>query len=77
MDELQSIIQGDNIRLHLFNAKEKGFLSVAEITKYIKTDEPIDVYFCGPKPMRESLKKQFAKSNLRVVSFHYEQFQFK
>ena len=76
-DELEALTQSDNIRLHLFNAKEKGFLSVAEITKHIKTEEPLDVYFCGPKPMRESLKKQFASSTLKIVNFHYEHFQFK
>ncbi|WP_026881686.1 ferredoxin reductase family protein [Clostridium akagii] len=79
VDELRSIVHGDNIRLHLFNAKEKGFLSVAEIAKHIKTKEPIDVYFCGPKPMRESLRKQFSSNSsaLNVVNFHYEHFQFK
>ncbi len=76
-DELEFLTQSDNIRLHLFNAKENGFLSVDEITKHIKTKDPIDVYFCGPKPMRESLRKQFASSNLNIVHFHYEQFQFK
>lgn len=76
-DELQSIIHGDNLRLHLFNANETGFLSVSEITKHIKIKESIDVYFCGPKPMRESLKKQFASSTLTILNFNYEHFQFK
>lgn len=76
-DELESLTQSDNIKLHLFNAKEKGFLSVDEITKQIKTEEPFDVYFCGPKPMREILRKQFANSTLKIIAFHYEHFQFK
>ncbi len=76
VDELQSLSH-DNLRLHLFNSKEKGFLSVKEICKYINTDESIDVYFCGPKPMRDNLKKQFKNSNLKIEDFHYEHFQFK
>ncbi|BCZ46522.1 membrane protein [Clostridium gelidum] len=75
-DELQSL-SSDNLRVHLFNSKEKGFLNVDEICKDVNTKEKIDVYFCGPKPMRASLMKQFKNSNLNVANFHYEQFQFK
>ncbi len=77
VEELKSIVNNDNLRLHLHNSEERGFLSLDEISKYIKTEEPVDVYFCGPKPMRENLKKQFKKSNINVSNFHYEQFQFK
>lgn len=76
VDELQSL-SSDNLRLHLFNSKEKGFLSVEEISKYVNTDQCIDIYFCGPKPMRESLRKQFKNSKFDVANFHYEHFQFK
>lgn len=77
VDELQELVCSDNLRLHLFNSKEKGFLSVEEINKYVKTEETIDVYFCGPKPMRGNLKKQFISSKLKVRKFHYENFQFR
>lgn len=76
VDELLSLAN-DNLRVHLFNSKEKGFLSVQEICRYVKTQESIDIYFCGPKPMRESLRKQFKNSNLNINNFHYEHFQFK
>jgi predicted ferric reductase len=75
-EELQSL-QNSNIRVHLFNSKEKGFLSVDEISKYINKEENFDVYFCGPGPMRESLKKQFKDSNLNISNFYFEHFQFK
>jgi len=75
-DELQSLSR-DNLRVHLFNSKEKGFLTVDQICKYVNTKEKIDVYFCGPKPMREGLRKQFQNSKLNVSNFHYEHFQFK
>lgn len=77
IEELQALFKEDNIRLHLFNAKEKGFLTVDEISKTVKTEENIEVYFCGPKPMRENLKKQFENSKFKVNEFHYEHFQFK
>lgn len=76
VDELESV-SSDKLRLHLFNSKEKGFLSVEEICKYVNTKESIDVYFCGPKPMRDSLRKQFKDSNINVENFNYEHFQFK
>jgi len=75
-DELKSL-SCDNLRLHLFNSKEKGFLSVGQICKYVQKKESIDVYFCGPKPMRDSLRKQFGNSKINVANFYFEYFQFK
>lgn len=75
-DELQALSK-DNLRIHLFNLKEKGFLSVEEISKSVNIKDVVDVYFCGPKPMRENLKKQFKNSKFRVLIFNYEHFQFK
>ena len=37
---------------------------------------PIDIYFCGPKPMREALRKSLPGSGIPVVGFHYEEFGF-
>jgi predicted ferric reductase len=63
--------------MYLFNLKEKGFLSVEEIRNFVDIKDDIDVYFCGPKPMRENLKKQFKDSKFRILNFNYEHFQFK
>nr|WP_309245465.1 hypothetical protein [Clostridium estertheticum] len=52
---------------YAFNNKEDG--------AYI--EEIIDVYFCGPKPMRKILKKQLKENQLDIVDFHYDNFQFK
>lgn len=75
-DELQALSK-DNLRIHLFNSKEKGFLSVEEISNFVNIKDDIEVYFCGPKPMRENLKKQFKDSKFRILNFNYEHFQFK
>lgn len=76
MDELEALSK-DNLRIHLFNSKEKGFLSVEEISNLVHIKEDVEVYFCGPKPMRENLKKQFKDSKFKVLNFNYEHFQFK
>lgn len=75
-DELQNLSK-DNLRIHLFNSKEKGFLSVEEISNSVNIKDDVDIYFCGPKPMRETLKKQFKDRKFRVLNFNYEHFQFK
>lgn len=75
-EELKALAS-DNSRLNLFNSKEKGFLSAEEICKHVNTKENFDVYFCGPKPMRVALIKQFKNSNINISNFHYEHFQFK
>ncbi len=75
-EELQ-LLNSNNLRVHLFNSKEKGFLSVNEISKLVNIKDSVDVYFCGPAPMRENLKKQFKDSNFNIINFNYEHFQFK
>ncbi|MDT8716830.1 ferric reductase-like transmembrane domain-containing protein [Clostridium sp. 19966] len=76
-EELEALAEDENVRLHLFNSKERGYVTVEAISNYVNKNEPIDVYFCGPKPMREILKKQFKNSALNIKGFHYEHFQFK
>lgn len=74
--ELKSLTN-DNLRIHLYNAKEKGFLSAEVVCKYVNTKDKFDIYFCGPKPMRDALIKQFKNSNINIRNFHFEHFQFK
>ncbi|MDF2882355.1 MAG: putative ferric reductase [Clostridiaceae bacterium] len=77
VDELKELANDENFKLHLINTKEQGRLTVNEICKYAKFEDTTDVYFCGPRPMRESLRKQFESSSLKVGQFHFEHFQFK
>ena len=40
--------------------------------------EPLDalqVYFCGPKTMRQTLSKELKVRGLRPASFHFEEFE--
>lgn len=77
MEEIAAMPKRDNLRVHLWNSAEKGFLSGEEIIKEVDKEGQVDVYFCGPKPMRENLKKQLQNSELKVLNFHHEYFQFK
>lgn len=77
VEEIMAIPKRDNLRIHLLNSAEEGFLSAEKIIKEVDKEDEVEVYFCGPKPMRESLKKQLKDSELDVVSFHHEYFQFK
>jgi predicted ferric reductase len=75
LDEMQAL-SASNLRLHLIDDTEQGFLTVEKIKEHINADNPVDIYFCGPKPMRESLIKNLKKSGIHVLDFHFEEFQF-
>lgn len=77
VEELKILANNKNVRLHLVNSKEKGFLTVEKILQEVKVIEKFDAYFCGPKPMREALRKQFESSKVSLNELHYENFQFK
>ena len=53
VEEIMGMPQKNNLRVHLLNSKEERFLSGEKILKYVNKADPVDVYFCGPKPMRE------------------------
>lgn len=75
--ELQTLTSGGNVRLHPIDFTEKGFLTVDMIKKAVAANDPVDIYFCGPVPMREGLKKAIDESGLNVCGFHYEEFKFR
>ncbi|NNU75167.1 ferredoxin reductase family protein [Clostridium estertheticum] len=77
IEEIMKLPKRNNLRVHLLNSKEEGFLSGEKIIKYVNKTDPVDVYFCGPKPMREILKKQLKENQLNIIDFHYDNFQFK
>lgn len=77
VEELKNLVNNKNVRLHLINSKEKGFLTVDKILQEVKVVEKFDAYFCGPKPMKEALRKQFEGSKVSLNELHYENFQFK
>ncbi|MCL2453941.1 MAG: ferric reductase-like transmembrane domain-containing protein [Micrococcales bacterium] len=74
LDEL-TVLAGD-VRLHLVDTSQTGFLTAQQIAQTVTPGEPVDVYFCGPQPMRDALRQGLRKSPLDVRRFHYEEFQF-
>jgi predicted ferric reductase len=77
VEEIMEMPPRNNLKIHLLNSQEEGFLSAEKIAKYVNNTEPVDVYFCGPKPMREILRKQLADSQFNIIDFYYEHFEFK
>lgn len=77
LEEIKALDHGGNLRTYLIDFTEKGFLTVEKIEECVNMENPVDIYFCGPKPMRENLKKNLKNSRLNVLNFHYEEFQFK
>lgn len=74
--ELQQLEVRENLRIHLIDSSETGFLTMEDIEKFVDKTVPFDVYFCGPKGMREKFKHEFTMSRYPINAFHYEQFQF-
>jgi predicted ferric reductase len=75
LEELRAIDKS-NLRVHLIDSKEQGHLTAEKIKEKLNTASPVDIYFCGPKPMRESLSKGFKSSGVQVQGFHFEEFKF-
>lgn len=76
LEEIKALNQ-DNLRLYLIDFTEQGFLAVGKIKECVIMKNPVDIYFCGPKPMRENLRKNLKNCGINVLNFHFEEFQFK
>ncbi len=76
LEEINTLNQ-DNLRLYLIDYTEKGFLTADKIKDCVNPGNPVDIYFCGPKPMRQNLKKNLKTSGLNILNFHFEEFKFK
>ena len=64
-----------NLLVYLIDSQKEGYLTVEKILETIQIKGTPDVYFCGPKVMRESLRKGFENNNM-IVKFHFEEFTF-
>ena len=73
LDELRGLA-APNVRMHFIDSLTGGKLTAERVSEVVSPGEPFDVYFCGPKPMREALKKGLRSSAVRRV--HCEEFEF-
>ena len=74
LDELAAV--PPHIRLHPIDTTHDGRLTADRIAQTVQATQPVDVYFCGPAPMREALRAGLAASGLPVTQFHAEEFGF-
>jgi len=77
LDEIKTLAAGSGIHVHLHDLQTKGFLDAEAICEVVPKTETVDVYFCGPEPMRIKLERELKTCGLRIGHFHYESFQFK
>ncbi|WP_261842034.1 ferredoxin reductase family protein [Aliamphritea ceti] len=77
LEELQSIVdKRPELSLHLIETSVRGRLSADDICGSLQASlDEVRVYYCGPKPMRESLLQQLGARGLRNSRFHYEVFE--
>ncbi|MGB1258401.1 MAG: hypothetical protein ACPG51_21175, partial [Thiolinea sp.] len=68
--------QMENFNLHIVESAAGVRVSQQYISERVDGDiSQAKVYFCGPTPMRKSLKAQFTQAGLPNRQFHYEEFE--
>jgi len=74
LDELRAIDR-PNLRVHLIDTAVQGRPSADTIMAMAPSSEPRDVYFCGPAPLRNTLRESL-KATGSILSFQAEEFKF-
>ena len=77
LDTLEAIAAAnDGFNLVLVESGKAPRLTAATIAQSIEAPVPeISAAFCGPKPMRETLQRDFQALGLRRSRFHFEEFE--
>ena len=73
LDELRALSR-PNLRVHLMDDTVEGYLTAHHIEQCVAG--PVEIYFCGPVGLRQSLRGQLKASSVQVRGFHYERFGF-
>jgi len=63
------------VRLHVLWSERDGLLNAARIADQVPDWRDADVWFCGPAPFGQSLKKDLVALGLPELRFHQELFQ--
>lgn len=66
INELNSINKNSNLNIHSIDSSKNGFLGLEDLEKHIDKNLEYSVFFCGPKPMREKLRRDFEKVNFKI-----------
>ena len=76
LDEINELVNtSTNVRVHLIDTAKEGRLTGEKIAKTLAGNGLVDVYFCGPKPMREAISHGLREAALNT-RFHREEFTF-
>ena len=63
------------VRLHVLWSQRDGLLNAARLTGQVPDWQDADIWFCGPAPFGQSLKKDLMAMGLPQGRFHQELFQ--
>ena len=63
------------VRLHVLWSQRDGLLNAARLTGQVPDWQDADIWFCGPAPFGQSLKKDLIAMGLPQGRFHQELFQ--
>jgi predicted ferric reductase len=75
MDELQKIeVDIPNLRIICVLTDDEGYLTAERIAKTSSPVHEKDILLCGPKPMMDSLRKQFVGFGIPNNRIHSEEF---
>ena len=75
LDELAALAR-PNVRVHLVDDTVQGYLTPAMVAAVLPPGTPVDVYFCGPEPLRDLLRQGLPAAGVTVAGFHMERFRF-
>jgi predicted ferric reductase len=77
VDEIKALEHQGNLRIHLLDSSISGFLGRKDFEEHLSKNEEYDVFFCGPKVMRQKISKGLKAGGFNIRDFRYEHFQFK
>jgi len=75
LKELLSIADNNKkFRVFVWASKDKGRISIEQISQYSQSLSEKDIFLCGPEPFMENLRKRFLTSGFKNKQIHWENF---
>ncbi len=72
----QAAAKLNNLNLHIVDTSKQSRLSASTIAQSISSDlSTANIYYCGPAPMREALRRDLHSKGVAHRRFHYEEFE--
>jgi predicted ferric reductase len=74
MGKLAADAAAANVRLHLHMTPEQGLLTAGQIRALVPDWRDASIWFCGPAPFGDALRKDFRQNGMPATHFHQELF---